>query len=93
MAMLQSSKLLLLVVTAAVSCTGAPDPPPPHAVSIEGGSFRVDGEPFFPLGFYYLWGSINTEYPPRTNTTTNASHWNGGCGAACNNADAWWRWY
>lgn len=40
-----------------------------------------------------LWESIETRFPPRTNLTTNASRWNGGCGEACNNADAWWRWY
>ena len=67
--------------------------PPPHKVAIEAGHFTVDGKPFFPLGFYYLWESIGTRFPPRTNTTTNASRWNGGCGAACDNADAWWRWY
>ena len=66
---------------------------PPHKVAIEAGHFTMDGEPFFPLGFYYLWESIGTRFPPRTNTTTNASRWNGGCGAACDNADAWWRWY
>ena len=66
---------------------------PPHKVAIEAGHFTVDGKPFFPLGFYYLWESIGTRFPPRTNTTTNASRWNGGCGAACDNADAWWRWY
>lgn len=40
-----------------------------------------------------LWESIETRFPPRTNLTTNASRWNGGCGEACDNADAWWRWY
>jgi hypothetical protein len=40
-----------------------------------------------------LWESIGTQFPPRTNLTTNTSRWNGGCGEPCNNADAWWRWY
>ena len=48
----------------------------------------ADGEPFFPMGFYYIYNAIRGEAdpprpspkgpngrPPRTDTRTNASQW------------------
>ena len=38
---------------------------PKHVVTINGGHFEVDNEPFFPVGFYYLWDNkLSFTMPP-----------------------------
>ena len=69
---------------------GHPDRPPR-------GRLFADGEPFFPVGFYYIYNTIRGEAdhgsspkgpngrPPRTDKQSNASMWA--------SADDWWRFY
>eukprot|EP01045_Picozoa_sp_COSAG04_P014518 COSAG04_NODE_1092_length_8322_cov_1.935547_8_plen_109_part_00 len=47
---------------------------PKHVVTINGGHFEVDNEPFFPVGFYYLWDNkLSFTMPPvRTTPATPA---------------------
>lgn len=55
------------------------------------GGFTVNGEAFFPMGFYYLFEAIGGDnpakggHPPRTDNNTNASRWQ--------TADDFWRDY
>eukprot|EP01043_Picozoa_sp_COSAG02_P072176 COSAG02_NODE_13493_length_1387_cov_1.340062_1_plen_308_part_00 len=57
-------------------------PSPQRVVGITPtGGFTVNGEAFFPMGFYYLFEAIGGDnlakggHPPRTDNTTNASSW------------------
>ena len=38
-------------------------------VTINGGHFEVDNEPFFPVGFYYLWDNKLSFTMPPVRTT------------------------
>jgi hypothetical protein len=79
---LRLALLLLLPVTAGE--------PPARRVDVSpSGGFRVDNEPFFPVGFYYIWQAVRGEgdtadrmamgggngRPPRTDKATNRSKW------------------
>jgi len=82
--------LLLPLLASAVGAGGGLLSPPAHRVEITPtGGFAVDAEPFFPLGFYYMWQAIRGDHPgngrpPRTDESTNASRWT---------ADSFWQDY
>ena len=84
--------LLLLLISSSLVLNYAqkeqqPSPPKRRVEIAPSGGFRVNGEPFFPVGFYYIWQAIRGEgdkdgspkgpngRPPRTDVTTNASKW------------------
>ena len=76
------SLLLLLAICGLASAPSTQRPPhlghvdsdggssrPKHVVTINGGHFEVDNEPFFPVGFYYLWDNKLSFTMPPVRTT------------------------
>eukprot|EP01051_Picozoa_sp_SAG22_P027237 SAG22_NODE_9015_length_614_cov_1.207767_1_plen_103_part_10 len=58
-----ATALQLLTIATAAAAAGAVRPAvaaadaPKHTVTVDSGHFAVDGHPYFPVGFYYLWDS------------------------------------